>query len=176
MKKFFDKSMYRFLIVGCMNTILGLALIYLFYNIFHFGYWGSTAPAYVIASVFSYVMNKVYTFSYKKKDKMSMLRFVIVQVLAYVIAYLIARPLTFTVLECFRESTNLDIRIVEQIAIVVGMGFFVVLGYLGQRFFVFRQKQTDNEDNNVLLAEIKNDGINGDETSHSELSQDIGQN
>jgi len=158
-----------------MNTVLGLALIYLFYNIFHFGYWGSTAPAYLIASVFSYFMNRFYTFSYKEKDKMSMLRFVIVQVIAYVIAYLIARPLTFAVLERFRETINISERVAEQIAILIGMGFFVVLGYTGQRFFVFRKKQTDIEDNNVLLAEAetKNDGIYNAESSHADISQDI---
>jgi len=142
-RKFFDRSMYRFLIIGSINTVLGIALMFIFYNAFHFGYWGSTALSYVIGSVFSYVMNKNYTFSYKKKDKMSILRFVIVQVAAYSIAYLVARPLVIFIFGTFDNSLGLEMRHIEQLAMLVGMGFFVVLGYLGQRFFAFRDGVQD---------------------------------
>jgi putative flippase GtrA len=147
MKRFFDKSMYRFLIIGSINTVLGIALMFVFYNVFHLGYWGSTAIAYIIGSVFSYLMNKNYTFSYKKKDKMSILRFISVQVVAYSIAYLIARPLVFFVFGYFDDYLNLEFRYIEQLAMLVGMGFFIVLGYMGQRFFAFRKK---NEEDAVL--------------------------
>jgi len=137
-KSFFDKSMYRFLIVGCINTVLGLALMFFFYNVLNLGYWGSSAPTYVFGAVFSFFMNRSYTFSYKKKDKMSIVRFIIVQVVSYSVAYLIARPLTFALLSGLAETMNIEMRIIEQIAMVVGMGLFVVLGYLGQRYFAFR--------------------------------------
>ena len=141
--------------MGCLNTALGLALMFFFYNILNFGYWGSSAPSYVIGSVFSYFMNKHYTFSYKKKDKMSMVRFVIVQIVSYSIAYLIARPLTFALLSGLAESMGIEVRVVEQVAMVVGMGFFVVLGYCGQRFFAFRGKQDEGE-------EESSDGMEGE--------------
>ena len=137
-KKFFDKSMYRFLIVGVLNTVLGLVLMFFLYNVLNLGYWGSSAPVYVIGSVFSYIMNKKFTFSYKKRDFKSVIRFAIVQVVSYVVAYLIARPLTFALLRDFAESMNIEMRFVEQFAMVVAMGFFVVLGYCGQRFYAFR--------------------------------------
>jgi len=138
--------MYRFLIVGCINTALGLVLMFFLYNVLNFGYWGSSAPSYVIGSIFSYIVNKRYTFSYKKRDKMSMVRFVVVQVLSYFIAYMIARPLTFTMLSFLHDSLGIELRFIEQIAMLVGMGFFMVFGYMGQRFFVFRSKKDDITD------------------------------
>ena len=141
MKKFFDKSMYRFLIIGSINTVIGLLLMFTLYNVFNLGYWGSTAISYTVGSVFSYIMNKNYTFSYKKKDKMSMLRFVIVQVVAYSIAYLVARPLVVFIFDYFNDYVSLEMRYIEQLAMLVGMGIFVVLGYSGQRFFAFKQKE-----------------------------------
>ena len=72
---------------------------------------------------------------------MSALRFVAVQVVAYSIAYLVARPLTVFVFGYFDDFLSLEMRYIEQFAMLVGMGFFVVLGYLGQRFFAFRQKE-----------------------------------
>ena len=138
-KKFFDKSMYRFLIVGLLNTIIGLALMFFLYNIIGLGYWGATAPAYIAGSVFSYFMNRSYTFSYKKRDKMSILRFAAVQIAAYIIAYFIAKPLVVYIFTRFNDLVDLDMNIIEQIAIVIGMCFFIVLGYTGQRFFVFKK-------------------------------------
>jgi len=130
--------MYRFLIVGGINTVIGLVLMFLLYNIFNLGYWGSSAPVYLFGSVFSYLMNKKYTFAYKKRDFKSVIRFAIVQVVSYVVAYLIARPLTFALLRDFADSMNIELRFVEQFAMVVAMGFFMVLGYCGQRFYAFR--------------------------------------
>ena len=143
MKRFFDKSVYKFLIVGSINTVLGLVLMFLFYNVFGFGYWGSSAPVYVIGSVFSYFANKRYTFSNKDRDVMSMVRFAVVQIVAYFIAYMVARPLTLAVFAWLGESfgfLSFLAPFVEQIAMIVGMGFFMVLNYCGQRFFVFRYR------------------------------------
>jgi hypothetical protein len=70
-----------------------------------------------------------------------MLRFAAVQVAAYSIAYLAARPLTFFVFGYFDDLLSLEMRYIEQFAMLVGMGFFVVLGYLGQRFFAFRERE-----------------------------------
>jgi len=123
--------------------VIGLILMFLLYNLLGFGYWGSSAPVYVVGSVFSYLMNKNYTFSYKKKDHMSMVRFAVVQVLSYILAYMIARPLTYFILKNLILTANLNVRIIEQLAILVGMGFFIIFGYTGQRFFVFRKMNVD---------------------------------
>ena len=127
--------------MGCINTLVGTSLMFFFYNVLHMGYWGSSAPAYIIGTVVSYFLNKNYTFSYKKKDKKSILRFIAVQVVAYSVAYLVARPLVVYTFGLFNDSFGLEMRHIEQFALLVGMGFFVVLGYLGQRFFAFRKTE-----------------------------------
>ena len=62
LKKYLDPSVFRFLLVGLVNTLFGTAIMFVFYNVFHFGYWFSSASNYVLVSILSYFLNKNYTF------------------------------------------------------------------------------------------------------------------
>jgi hypothetical protein len=44
-------------------------------------------------------------------------------------------------LHCFGGRQNSPQKTRENIALFIGMGLFIGLNYLGQRFVVFRQKQ-----------------------------------
>ena len=61
MKKLFHEVLH-FSIIGVFNTLLGFVLIMVFYNIWHWNYWVSSATSYVIGSIFSYFANKKLTF------------------------------------------------------------------------------------------------------------------
>ena len=135
---FMDKSFLRFVLVGIINTIVGTTIMLVFYNVFHFGYWFSSASDYVLASILSYFLNKYYTFEYKEKDLSSAIRFVITIVVCYLLAFSIARPLVRLLLENF--GFMLSNSWIENIAMLAGSCIFVVINYLGQRFFAFRKK------------------------------------
>lgn len=142
LKLFFDKSLLIFICVGLANTVVSLAIMFLLYNICHFGYWGSSAVAYVLASIMSFVLNKNLTFSHKGSVLKSAVRFSIVIAVCYLIAFKAAQPLTMFLLAKFfkgfaRTGTK---KMVEQITMLVGMVIFTALNYLGQRFFAFRGK------------------------------------
>lgn len=135
---FMDKSFLRFVLVGIINTIVGTTIMLVFYNVFHFGYWFSSASDYVLASILSYFLNKYYTFEYKEKDLSSAIRFVINIVVCYLLAFSVARPLVRLLLENF--GYMLSNSWIENIAMLTGSCIFVVINYLGQRFFAFRKK------------------------------------
>ncbi|MBR5260556.1 MAG: GtrA family protein, partial [Oscillospiraceae bacterium] len=61
-RKFLDKTFLRFVAVGVVNTLFGSGIMFLFYNVFHFGYWISSASNYVFGSILSYFLNKHFTF------------------------------------------------------------------------------------------------------------------
>lgn len=130
---FFDKSFCRFILVGVLNTIVGTVIMLVFYNVFHFNYWISSAANYFFGSILSYFLNKYYTFSYHKKEWKSVTRFVINIVVCYFIAYGIARPAMSWLL------SNVSKAVQENVAMVFGMGLFVVLNYFGQRFYTFKK-------------------------------------
>lgn len=133
-KKFFDKSLGRFIIVGIINTLFGTAIMFGFYNILHMNYWVSSAANYFFGSILSYFLNKYFTFQSKERSVKSVLRFIINISLCYLVAYGLAKPLIHMVL------SSVPVKIQENIAMLAGMSIFVVLNYCGQRFFVFIKK------------------------------------
>lgn len=118
-----------------MNTIIGTAAMLIAYNIFHMGYWLSSAMDYIIGSIFSYFANKHFTFKAKKKSKSEVVRFVINIIVCYFLAYGIARP----VMNILLKDVTFSKSIMDQISMFFGMGIFIVLNYCGQKFFVFRK-------------------------------------
>lgn len=126
----------RFIIVGVMNTLIGMAAMFIAYNVFHLGYWLSSAMDYIIGSIFSYFANKHFTFKSEKKSTAEVVRFVINIVVCYFAAYSIAKPVVVSVL----ERTGWSVSVMEQISMLFGMCIFVVLNYLGQKYFVFRKR------------------------------------
>lgn len=125
----------RFVIVGVMNTIIGTAAMLIAYNVFHMGYWLSSAMDYIIGSIFSYFANKYFTFKSDKKSKAEVIRFVINIVVCYFLAYGIARP----VMDIVLKNITLSQSIMDQISMFFGMGIFIVLNYFGQKYFVFKK-------------------------------------
>ena len=136
LKKLFSLEQSRFALVGVMNTIIGTSAMFIAYNVFGLGYWLSSAINYIVGSIFSYFANKYFTFKSDKKSKKEIVRFIINIVVCYFIAYSIAKPVINTLLGNF----NLEVSLLEQIEMLFGTGFFIVINYFGQKFFVFTKK------------------------------------
>lgn len=136
LKKLLDKTFWKFILVGAANTLVGTAVMFLCYNLLHFGYWMSSAANYIVGSVLSYFLNKHFTFRNKEKGLGVVVRFVVNISLCYLVAYGVAKPLAVWALSGMSRSVQ------ENGAMLVGMCLFVGLNYLGQRFFAFRQKET----------------------------------
>ena len=132
--KFFDKTFLKFVIVGVLNTLFGSAVMFGCYNLLHLSYWVSTAANYVFGSILSYFLNKHFTFQNKEKGAGTLLRFTVNIICCYAIAYGAARPLARYVLSGAGRSLQ------DNGAMLAGMVFFVLLNYIGQRFFAFAEK------------------------------------
>lgn len=132
--KILDIKFMKFLIVGVGNTILSAIIMFLLYNLIKAGYWVSSSISYLIASCFSFYLNKKFTFKNDGKIVITALKFSINVAVCYVLAYSVAKPLVVWWLTVF----NCKMRIVEQLAMVVGMCLFTTFNYIGQRFYAFR--------------------------------------
>ena len=131
-QKLLDKTFLRFVLVGMINTLFGTSIMFLFYNVFHFGYWISSVSNYFFGSILSYFLNKHFTFQNKSRDPTVVVRFIINIAVCYLVAYGIAKPFAHFVL------TGASLQLRDNAAMLVGTGVFVVLNYLGQRFFAFK--------------------------------------
>lgn len=136
---FFDKTFLKFVIVGVINTLFGSAVMFGFYNLLHLSYGLSVAANYVFGSILSYFLNKRFTFKNTEKGAGTVIRFAVNVGLCCLIAYGAARPLVRLIL----SGASATLR--DNIAMLVGMGLFVVLNYIGQRFFAFAEKKAGKE-------------------------------
>ena len=90
MKKFFDPSMLRFLLVGVVNTLVGAGIMFLLYNLAGCSYWLSSAANYIVGGVVSYFLNKYYTFKNTERSWKQVLRFALNVAVCWLLAYGIA--------------------------------------------------------------------------------------
>lgn len=136
MKKLFDQTLWKFLLVGVVNTLAGSAVMFGCYNLLGLGYWVSSAANYVCGSILSYGLNKRFTF--QSREKGSLGRFTIHILVCYLLAYGAARPVTHWAL----SATDPVLR--DNAAMLVGLALFTLLNYLGQRWFVFSGPSSGN--------------------------------
>ena len=145
MRKFFDIKLIKFVLVGILNTVFSAAIMFLLYNLAHFGYWGASAVSYVLGSILSFVLNKRFTFENKDSVWKTGLRFAVNVAVCYLAAYSLAKPCVRWVL----SSTALSANVVEQISMLFGMVLFTAFNYVGQRFFAFKEtERITGEDEN----------------------------
>ena len=87
-----DKKLLRFIIVGCINTIVGTAIMFGFYNLASCSYWVSSAANYILTSILSFFLNKYFTFRNKERSWKQVMRFAVNIAVCYILAYGIAKP------------------------------------------------------------------------------------
>ena len=133
MKKLFDASMWKFLLVGVGNTLLSAVIMFLLEGL---GYWPSTAIAYVAGSVMSFFLNRNFTFQSDAAFWPCVGRFAVNVAVCYLIAYSLAQPLAGWALGWF----GVPELWVERLAKLGGMVLFTGLNYFGQRFFAFKER------------------------------------
>lgn len=142
-KKCFDKTFFKFILVGIVNTLVGTLVMFLMYNALGFTYWISSASNYIVGSIVSYFLNKHFTFKNMQTGFKPIIKFIINISLCYILAYGLAKPFVKILL-----SSQLT-KVQENISMIVGMGLFVVLNYMGQRFFAFKDGKSYNTDSKL---------------------------
>lgn len=135
----FDAKLLRFLIVGVINTLVGMAIMFGLYNLAGCTYWVSSAANYILTSILSFFLNKYFTFKNKEQSAAQVLRFVVNIAVCYLVAYGIAKPL------CLKLMSSASVSLRDNVSMLVGMVLFTGLNYLGQRLFAFRETKEDAE-------------------------------
>jgi putative flippase GtrA len=122
------------MLVGVLNTLLGMAIMFGLYNLAGFSYWVSSGTNYVICSILSFFLNKYFTFGVRHWSWFMVFAFILTIVISYLSAYSISKP----VINYLLNNSPQNIR--ENAALFTGMCLFTGLNYLGQRLIVFRIK------------------------------------
>lgn len=142
LKQLLDPTLFRFLLVGVVNTAVGYGIMFGLYNLagLHtwgdLGYWISSAANYVVGSIVSYVLNKHFTFRNREKGAGVVVRFILNITVCYLLAYGLAKPAVNWAL----GGMGLGEQLQGNLTMLFGSGLFVILNYCGQRFFAFKTK------------------------------------
>ena len=137
-----DPTLFRFILVGLINTAVGYGVMFGLYNLagLHtwgdLGYWISSAANYIVASVVSFFLNKHFTFQNREKGAGVVLRFALNIAVCWALAYGLAKPVMVWLL----SGTGWSQQIQGNLSMLAGSGLFVFLNYFGQRFFAFRSR------------------------------------
>ena len=132
------RQIFKFGLVGILNTVVGTTIMFLAYNVLNLGYWLSSALNYIVGSVLSYFLNKYFTFGSRRRSNMELIRFLINILLCYLLAYGLALPFVRNFI--LTIGISLEKQILEQISMICGMCFFIILNFFGQKLFVFKDK------------------------------------
>ena len=141
--KDFIMEVIHFGMVGVINTLMGWIIMAVLYNLIHMNYWLSSGISYFIGSVFSYHANGKVTFKVENRDKCLPWRFAVNIIVCYLIAFSVAQPFV-TYLLSLGEGTYSK-ALTDNVAMLFGMCFFIVMNFFGQKLFVFRKgKKTED--------------------------------
>ena len=145
---YFDIKLWKFILVGVLNTIVGTGLQFVFYNLTFLndmnepGVIIASSVSYILASVMSYFLNKYFTFKNKEKGIKPILRFALNIAVCYALAYGLAVP--FVNFICKANGIEMFGLTVESFAanlsMIAGSCLFVAFNYIGQRFFAFKER------------------------------------
>jgi putative flippase GtrA len=134
-RSLFDRKLLKFALVGCVNTVIGMSVMFLLYNAAHASYWFSSAANIIIGSIVSFFLNKYFTFSVHRWSFFMIISFIITIGASYIGGYGMSKLLMNHFLDHFSK------RFRENFALFAGECFFTVINYLGQRLVVFREDQ-----------------------------------
>lgn len=134
-KRIWEHSLVRFGLVGALNTVFGTTIMFVLYNVLHCTYWQASFANYFFGSILSFFLNKYFTFRSRTRSWREVVRFILNIAVCYLLAYGISKPLMLRLLSGQSQAVR------ENAAMLAGMGLFVVLNYLGQRFFAFRKAE-----------------------------------
>ncbi len=129
-------SFIRFLIVGVVNTIVGLSIMFILLNLFHCTYWLATFIGNCIGAMVSYKLNRSFTFNSRVKGSEGIPKFFLVILCCYVFSYSIGK-ITAEGIHLFSQS--LSILSKDELAVLIGTVVYTLANYLGQKSFVFQR-------------------------------------
>lgn len=128
-------SFVRFILVGILNTICGLSIIFILYNLLHLNYWVSTFVGNSAGAIISYFLNKTFTFNSTQYHGKVIWKFIIIILICYIISYSISHWAGIFIISIFHMSS---ISLANNIAILLGTGLYTIFNYAGQKLWVFK--------------------------------------
>lgn len=132
-------SFVRFIMVGVVNTVVGLSVMYLLLHLLGQSYWIATFVGNSIGAFVSFILNRNFTFKSQNSMSKSAVRFVIVILCCYFLSYEMGRRF---VVDILKNNDFIPKNIQTDLSVLVGTCLYTLLNYFGQKLFVFSKEDT----------------------------------
>lgn len=129
-------SFFRFLLIGVVNTIIGLSIMFILLNLLGWTYWLATFVGNCIGAGVSYVLNRSFTFNSNVPGSKGIPKFFLVILSCYFLSYFIGGVVAESI-----HLTNHVLSFIskEELAVLIGTVLYTLTNYLGQKTIVFRR-------------------------------------
>ena len=125
----------RYLLAGGANTIIGFSLILFFLEYVKLSAHYSNGLSYSITFITSYLLHRRFTFRSNGEKRDEIPRFILIYIGAYIANYV---------------ALSLSLEILSQISAQgVASGVFVLTSYIGQKLFVFNDRENFSMTTNI---------------------------
>lgn len=131
-------SFVRFLLVGFVNTCVGLCIIFFLLNAVHLSYWVSTFTGNAIGACVSFFLNRSFTFNSQVSFQRGLPKFMTIILICYVVSYFFSEKLVVWV----NEIQMVSISVEQNAAVLLGSFLYTISNYLGQKYLVFNAVKT----------------------------------
>ena len=131
-------SLVRFLLVGVVNTFIGLVIMFFLYNVAGVSYWTATFTGNAIGACVSFLLNRTFTFKSNISLQKGLPRFFVIIFICYISAYFCSEKLLELLSQFYLLSTFME----KNASILLGSTLYTIANYLGQKYFVFRNIKT----------------------------------
>lgn len=129
-------SFIKFLLIGVLNTFVGLGLMFFLKNGLRWPYWVATFTGNTLGAVVSFLLNRSFTFNSNIPIKEGVPRFAAVIILCYLFSFWFSRLLA----ESFADrGWQLNLISNDSLAILLGTGIYTITNYFGQKWYVFKK-------------------------------------
>lgn len=129
-------SFYRFLLVGLVNTLTGLSMMFMCLNIMEWSYWVATFIGNSVGALVSYLLNRTFTFQSTIPFKKGLPLFITVILTCFLFSYWLSGLVAESILNDIQISSLLK---KDELAILIGSCLYTGSNYFGQKYLVFRK-------------------------------------
>jgi putative flippase GtrA len=125
----------KFLLVGVLNTFVGMGLMLLLKNGLDWPFWYATFTGNAIGAAVSYLLNRTFTFNSRVPIRIAGPKFILVVLACYFLSFSVSRIITVKMNSIPVWHFYID---PDNIAILLGSIIYTITNYIGQKNFVFK--------------------------------------
>ena len=132
-----SNTFVRFLMVGAVNTLIGLSIIFILLNHFGWSYWLATFIGNSVGAAVSYVLNRSFTFNSGIGVGTGVPKFILIVLICYLFSYSFSGMAARLIMvpEWVSRFVSAD-----ELGALLGTSIYTLTNYLGQKVFVFRRR------------------------------------